>query len=253
MNGEGRWAKYRIPDVVAGGTPAKAAVLTDVEDSAISLSGARKSVGNYVRQVPEHRKPVGYDREFLDNYRPNVSSYLTERDRAHSAAVGRPQIAEQPAGTYAKQILSRLPIDLAWNSSRLEGLHVAHLTLPCRASGSWVAEQTRLKKQVAMHVTHVDATVQGLVAVFSRTKLDLGEPYAERTERRAFLRAERTLCVRRADQLVIVPRILALSPRLHREQIHRVRHAPVGTDFVSGLLSPLPNCPATSVRLPCRA
>lgn len=33
----------------------------------------------------------------------------------------RPQIAEQPAGTYAKYILSRLLIDLAWNSSRLEG------------------------------------------------------------------------------------------------------------------------------------
>ena len=35
--------------------------------------------------------------------------------------MGRPQIAGQPAGTYAKQILNRLLIDLAWNSSRLEG------------------------------------------------------------------------------------------------------------------------------------
>jgi Fic family protein len=46
---------------------------------------------------------------------------LTKQDRTHLAAVGRPQIAEQPAGTYAKQILNRLLIDLAWNSSRLEG------------------------------------------------------------------------------------------------------------------------------------
>jgi hypothetical protein len=46
---------------------------------------------------------------------------LTKQDRAHLAAVGRPQIAGQPAGTYAKQILNRLLIDLAWNSSRLEG------------------------------------------------------------------------------------------------------------------------------------
>lgn len=29
--------------------------------------------------------------------------------------------AQQPAGTYARQILSRLLIDLSWNSSRLEG------------------------------------------------------------------------------------------------------------------------------------
>ena len=64
---------------------------------------------------------MGYDRKFLDLYRPNVSFYLTEQDRAHLATVGRQKIAEQPAGTYAKQILNRLLIDLSWNSSRLEG------------------------------------------------------------------------------------------------------------------------------------
>ena len=35
--------------------------------------------------------------------------------------MGRPQVADLPAGTYARQILNRLLIDLAWNSSRLEG------------------------------------------------------------------------------------------------------------------------------------
>ena len=30
-------------------------------------------------------------------------------------------MASQPAGTYARQILNRLLIDLSWNSSRLEG------------------------------------------------------------------------------------------------------------------------------------
>jgi hypothetical protein len=72
-------------------------------------------------QAQQARKPVGYDRNFLDRYRPNSSSYLTEQDRTHLATVGRLQIADQPAGTYAKQILNRLLIDLAWNSSRLEG------------------------------------------------------------------------------------------------------------------------------------
>ena len=88
---------------------------------AIPLSEAGTSIRDYVRQALEARRPVGYDRKFLDQYRPNVSFYLTEQDRARLAAVGRPQIAEQPAGTYAKQILNRLLIDLAWNSSRLEG------------------------------------------------------------------------------------------------------------------------------------
>jgi hypothetical protein len=31
------------------------------------------------------------------------------------------QVVAQPAGTYARQIPDRLLIDLAWNSSRLEG------------------------------------------------------------------------------------------------------------------------------------
>src|SRR3546814_13928575 len=35
--------------------------------------------------------------------------------------MGRSRIARQPAGTYVKQILHRLLIDLSWNSSRLEG------------------------------------------------------------------------------------------------------------------------------------
>ncbi len=116
MDGEGRWARYRMPDAAIG-APAR----EDANESVIPLSEAGTAIRDYVRQAPEARKPVGYDRKFLDRYRPNVSAYLTEQDRAHLAAVGHPQIAEQPAGTYAKQILSRLLIDLAWNSSRLEG------------------------------------------------------------------------------------------------------------------------------------
>jgi len=112
MDGEGRWAKYRTPDAAVGeGAPRPV----------IPLSDEAEAIRDYVHQVPEARKPVGYDRKFLDRYRPNVSFYLTERERAHLMTVGRPGIAEQPAGTYAKQILSRLLIDLAWNSSRLEG------------------------------------------------------------------------------------------------------------------------------------
>jgi hypothetical protein len=116
MDGEGRWARYRMP-----GAAIDAVAREDADEPVIQLSEAGIAIRDYVRQAPEARKPVGYDRKFLDRYRPNASFYLTEQDRAHLAAVGRPQIAEQPAGTYAKQILSRLLIDLAWNSSRLEG------------------------------------------------------------------------------------------------------------------------------------
>jgi fido (protein-threonine AMPylation protein) len=116
MEGKGRWARYRMSNPAIGESPR-------VEASAplIPLSTAAESIRAYVSQPLEVRKPVGYDRHFLDRYRPGVSFYLTGQERAHLMAIGRPGIAEQPAGTYAKQILSRLLIDLAWNSSRLEG------------------------------------------------------------------------------------------------------------------------------------
>ena len=116
MDGEGRWARYRMPD-----TAINAVAREDTKEPIIPLSEVGTAIRDYVRQAPEARKPVGYDRKFLDRYRPNASFYLTQQDRAHLATVGRPQIAEQPAGTYAKLILSRLLIDLSWNSSRLEG------------------------------------------------------------------------------------------------------------------------------------
>ena len=116
MDGDGRWARYRLPDAALDGRAQQ-----DTNEPVIPLSEAGKSVRDYVRQAPEARKPVGYDRKFLDLYRPNVSFYLTKHDRTHLATVGRQQIEEQPAGTHATQMLNRLLIDLSWNSSRLEG------------------------------------------------------------------------------------------------------------------------------------
>ncbi|MGB5536153.1 MAG: Fic family protein, partial [Thiogranum sp.] len=64
---------------------------------------------------------VGYKRAFLDEYRPNGTFYLAPEIRQHLMELGRSPGGERPAGTYVRQILSRLLIDLSWNSSRLEG------------------------------------------------------------------------------------------------------------------------------------
>ncbi|RJF87230.1 Fic family protein [Oleomonas cavernae] len=111
--GERRWAKYYLP----GGAQA----VPPAADAAIPLSGGGKEVLAYVRQPVERRKPVGYDRRFLDAYHPNASTYLDDGERAHLSKIGAVETGDQPAGTYAKQILNRLLIDLSWNSSRLEG------------------------------------------------------------------------------------------------------------------------------------
>lgn len=56
------------------------------------------------RPLPE-RTLVGYNREFLDHYRPNQSSYLTTETIAHLNRIGHTPDAERSAGTYARHIL----------------------------------------------------------------------------------------------------------------------------------------------------
>lgn len=67
------------------------------------------------------RNPVGYNRDFLAAYQPNKTFFLSPRERKYLADVGATGMTVQPAGTYAKQILDRLLIDLSFHSSRLEG------------------------------------------------------------------------------------------------------------------------------------
>jgi len=120
--GEGRWAKYRLLSMEGRGTVNDGAAQVEGEEVAsLPLSPSGVEIRNYCLQPPEARKPAGYNRKFLDSYRPNVSSYLSPAERAHLREIGRPTMTPQPAGTYAKQILNRLLIDLSWNSSRLEG------------------------------------------------------------------------------------------------------------------------------------
>lgn len=122
MEGEGRWARYRLPHVqIAVGVAAGRAEARAEGEAVLPLSKPGTEIEAYVRKPPEVRKPVGYNRAFLDAYRPNETFYLTAAERAHLREVGTPAITPQPAGTYAKQILNRLLIDLSWNSSRLEG------------------------------------------------------------------------------------------------------------------------------------
>jgi len=80
------------------------------------------AVRHIVRTPQAFRKPAGYRREFLENYTPNETAYLPENLRAHLHTVGQSeQMAALPPGTYARQVLDRLIIDLSYNSSRLEG------------------------------------------------------------------------------------------------------------------------------------
>ena len=118
MEGGGRWATYRSPaprDVNKAEASAE-------EESGLTLSPAGEEIRTYLRKPLGARKPVGYERGFLDSYRPGESFYLSGEERARLAEAGQRHVsAQQPEGTYPRQLLSRLLIDLSWNSSRLEG------------------------------------------------------------------------------------------------------------------------------------
>jgi hypothetical protein len=86
----------------------------------IPLSIIAKEIQSQIVKPLKERLPVKYNREFIDHYIPNVTCYLSEALRKRLFELGKTE-GNHPAGTYAREIYSRLLIDLSWNSSRLEG------------------------------------------------------------------------------------------------------------------------------------
>lgn len=121
--GEGRAVRYLL-----------APHLIEAADSISTITTSAASVENYVPTSPEGneirayvkqprhlRQPVGYQVEFLEQYYPNQTAYLPPDLRRQLHSMGQSPVEHGPAGTFARDILNRLLIDLSWASSRLEG------------------------------------------------------------------------------------------------------------------------------------
>jgi hypothetical protein len=126
MRGAGRQTTYRLPTLTASATLAEAA--DTVEASAevyVPLRADSESLKLQVRRPLASRKPVGYQIEFLDAYEPNVTFYLDASLREQLLGLGQAPVrlatGAVVAGTFARDILNRLLIDLSWASSALEG------------------------------------------------------------------------------------------------------------------------------------
>ena len=117
---------YEAPKATAG-VEARAEItesgdqLKAEAETYVPLSDAGREVRDYVQRPIQQRRPVGYDREFVESYRPNETFYLPSDVRENLGRIGRSPAVDRPAGTYARDILNRLLIDLSWASSRLEG------------------------------------------------------------------------------------------------------------------------------------
>jgi hypothetical protein len=120
-----RGRRYLAPVVItpATGTIALQGSAPDVrvEEGYVPLSAAGAEIRALVRRPIVDRPVVTYERGFLDRYVPNDTSYLPPTLLRHLHELGRTPNGTRPAGTYAREILSRLLIDLSWASSRLEG------------------------------------------------------------------------------------------------------------------------------------
>lgn len=116
--GKQRGVRYFVADASALG--ANKSGLGDSTAEDFPFSDAAEAVLTLVRKPLSHRKPVTYQAAFLDGYRPNSSHYLNPQELEHLSSLGAGGVNE-PAGTFARQLLNRLLIDLSWNSSRLEG------------------------------------------------------------------------------------------------------------------------------------
>jgi Fic family protein len=115
--GAGRARRYAV--AVAPLVPS--ANLEDAFPRFIPLSADSRDILAYVDQPLTARKPVGYQREFLEAYQPNRTWYLPEPLRRQLRKMGDTGQTRLPAGTYGRAVLDRLLIDLSWASSHLEG------------------------------------------------------------------------------------------------------------------------------------
>lgn len=120
--GKGRGLRYRLAPVTGNGDTLLPSFTGEgSEESYVPLSPAGQEIKKHVRQPRQMRTPVGYNQGFLEAYYPNQTAYLPTELRDQLRKIGTPPDGDRPAGTFARDIMNRLLIDLSWASSRLEG------------------------------------------------------------------------------------------------------------------------------------
>lgn len=146
----------------------------DIFPSYIPLSVDSRDIVRYIDQPLPARRPVGYQRDFLDSYRPNTSFYLSDSLRRQLHKMGKTAQSNAPAGTYSRAILSRLLIDLSWASSHLEGntysrLDTRELIEHGRVAHGKAAIETQM---ILNHKTAIELLVENSAAIgFNRYTL----------------------------------------------------------------------------------
>lgn len=126
-----------------------------------------------INQPLFHRNPVAYNAQWLDEYQPNKTFYLSAAQRTKLMAEGRREHEHDPAGTYARKIYNRLLIDLSYNSSRLEGNTYSLLETEKLLLQN-VNSENKLSEETAMILNHKEA-ICDLVENIARIKIEFND------------------------------------------------------------------------------
>lgn len=147
-SGKGRSIRYHLSQATAD--------VVGQAEPAILLSFSAKETFNYVQLPLDRRLKTGYNADFLRKYRPNIDTYLSAAERSKLMILGQTARRNEPAGTYARQVLQRLLIDLSWNSSRLEGNTYSLLDTQ-RLLSQGAASDEKTVAETQMILNHKDA------------------------------------------------------------------------------------------------
>ncbi len=179
--GAGRARRYFRADDQSG----RGALVTqaDAFPPFIPLSADSQDILAYIDRPHAARKPVGYQGDFLEAYRPNETWYLSESLRRQLHNMGRTPDVDEPAGTYSRAILNRLLIDLSWASSHLEGNTYSRLdTRALIEHGKAAWGKAAIETQMILnHKTAIELLVENIdSAAFNRyTLMNLHSALAE--------------------------------------------------------------------------
>jgi hypothetical protein len=147
-SGASRSRRYRL---IRETTPA-IDIRVPQPETIVPLSREAEGIRQHLQLPLANRTPVGYNAGFLASYQPNINFYLTEAQRLTLMKLGQTTQMAAVAGTYARQILQRLLIDLSWNSSRLEGNTYSLLdTKRLLERGEAAADKSAMESQMILN------------------------------------------------------------------------------------------------------
>lgn len=111
---------------------------------------------NFLETPSYGRIKCGYQFKLIDDYVPNETQYVPDDMRSRLHEQGKRFDKKLAAGTYARNIVQRLLIDLSYNSSRLEGNTYTKLDTQ-KLIEQGLTAQGKINEETVMIMNHKEA------------------------------------------------------------------------------------------------